>query len=206
MEQIPLTIALLFITLQGCSQQAEQDETNALISSKHGIDLTEAQFNTYLQLAEGHNIVRQKLGGDIGEMNFDSDAANNFREFMTNTLLTAQINSHNSSYNSSDYTDSNASIQFCANGTFTEAISGHVSVQVEDMSSVSSGTSYLPGYWEVAALPNGMFIILMYSDHPSMLEDSPNGFLPFIVAQHAVDFVAMPSGDLYRRTADYHCN
>lgn len=157
-------------------------------------------------LAEGHTIVRQRLGNDIGEMNFDSEAANAFRSYMTNTLLTSRTNSSNNGYNSSDYSDSNARIQFCDNGTFTEALSGHLSINVAGMGALSSGTNYMPGYWEVAAMPNGMLVILMYSTHPRMLEDFPNGLLPFLVAKHTADFVALPGGAGYHRTANYYCN
>jgi len=180
--------------------ELQYQETRSLI------ELNPSPNNRSVQLAEGHKIVRDLLGTDIGEMQFDTDAANTFRDYMTSTLLTAQSSSSDTSYGSSSYTDSNAQIQFCANGTFTEALSGHVSIQGSSgTGAVSSGTSYMPGYWEAAALPNGMLVVIMYSTHPRMLEDSPNGILPFIVAKHGVDFVALPSGDLYRRTTNYYC-
>jgi hypothetical protein len=156
-------------------------------------------------LAQGHKEVRRLLGGDIGEMQFDTQAANTFRSYVANSLLTTTSSNANRGYNSSDYTSSQGQIQFCANGTFVEVLSGHLSIDVEGASAMSSGSDSMPGYWEAAALPNGMLIILMYSTHPRMLEDSPNGFLPFVVTKHGPDFVQLPSGDLYRRNANQYC-
>jgi len=159
------------------------------------------------ELAHGHKEIRRILGTDIGQMNFDSQAANTFRAFMANSLLTSKSNSANSGYGSSDYSESNAKIQFCANGTFVQALSGYVSIDVEGMSASSGNdTDYMPGYWEVASLPNNMLIILFYSTHPTMLEDSPNGFLPFPVSKYTASFVAMPNGDGYARIVNQYCN
>jgi sulfur relay (sulfurtransferase) DsrC/TusE family protein len=152
-------------------------------------------------LAKGHQVVRQKLGSDIGQMQFDTRAAADFRAFMANSLLSSKSNSASSGYGSSSYSESSATIQFCADGTFVQALSGYVSIDLEVMSANSgNSTDYMPGYWEVASLPNGMLIILFYSTHPLMLEDSPNGLLPFPVAQYGTDFVALHNGDGYRRT------
>ena len=153
-------------------------------------------------LAFGHKEIRRLLGNDIGQMNFNSQAANTFRIYMANTLLSSRSNS----YNSSGFTDSNAKIQFCANGTFVQALSGHVSIDVEGLSGGSASTDYMPGYWEVASMPNDMLIILFYSTHSSMLEDSPNGFLPFPVAKYTTNFVSLPNGDGYTRIANQYCN
>lgn len=157
-------------------------------------------------LAQGHQEIRRLLGGDIGEMQFDTKAASTFRRYLANSLLTTSSNSYNSGYGASDYSSSKGQIQFCTNGTFVEVLSGHLSIDTEGMDVTSSGSDAMPGYWEAAALPNGMFIILLYSIHPRMLEDSPNGFLPFVVAKHGPDFVQLPSGDLYRRAANQYCN
>ena len=157
-------------------------------------------------MAEGHKIVRDLLGSDIGQMKFDTEAANTFRAYMANTLLTTSSNSSNSGYGSSDYSSSKGQIQFCANGSFVEVLSGHLSIGTEGMDASSSGSSAMPGYWEAAALPNGMFVIIMYSTHARMLEDSANGILPFVVAKHGHDFVQLPNGDLYRRAANQYCN
>jgi len=159
------------------------------------------------ELAHGHKEIRRILGADIGQMNFDSQAANTFRAFMANSLLTSRSNTASSGYGSSGYSESNARIQFCANGTFVQALSGYVSIDVEGMSASSGNdTDYMPGYWEVASLPNNMLIILFYSTHPMMLEDSPNGFLPFPVSTYSASFVAMPNGDGYVRIANQYCN
>ena len=159
-----------------------------------------------LSMAEGHKIVRDLLGSDIGQMQFDTEAANSFRAYLTNTLLTTSSNSSNNGHGSSDYSSSKGQIQFCANGTFVEVLSGHLSIDTEGMDATSSGSSAMPGYWEAAALPNGMFVIIMYSTHARMLEDSANGILPFVVAEHGHDFVQLPSGDLYHRTPNQYCN
>jgi len=136
-------------------------------------------------------------------MNFNSKAAKDFRLYMANSLLSAKSNS----YDTGGYTNSDARIQFCENGTFIQALSGYVSVDVDGISASSgSDTDYMSGYWEVASLPNNTLIILFYSTHPMMLQDSPNGFLPFPVAKYTTNFVALPNGDGYKRTANQYCN
>ena len=174
--------------------------------SQNPIAITTTVNRATASLAEGHRVVRQKLGNDIGQMQFDTDAANTFRSYVTNSLITSSSNSSNSAYNSSDHISSKNQFLFCSNGTYTETNSGHVSLDVEGLGAHSAGTTYVPGYWDVAALPNGMMIIVMYSNHPEVLEDWPNGIIPFIIAKHGVDFVALPSGDLLGRTANQYCN
>lgn len=154
----------------------------------------------------GHQKVRDVLNGDIGQMQFDTSKANAFRTFVANSLLSSKSNSSSRGYGSSSYSESSATIQFCADGTFVESTSGYLSIDVPGMSALSdNSTDYMPGYWEVASLPNGMMVILLYSTHPLMLENSPNGLLPFIVGQYGDDFVNLPNGDGYRRSINY-CN
>lgn len=157
-------------------------------------------------IAEGHKIVRQVLGNDIGQMQFDVAAANTFRQYVVNSLLTSSSGSYDKSVGGSGSRRSTNQTQFCADGTYTEALSGSVNVDVDGAWADSHGTTYINGYWDVATLPNGMMIIIMYSTHPYVLEDWPNGIIPFIVAKHGVDFIALPGGDLYRRTANQYCN
>lgn len=158
-------------------------------------------------LPVGHQTIRNLLGSDVGQMQFDSQAAQTFREYVANSLFTSKSNNRDSGYNASNYSESTARIQFCPDGTFVQALSGYINIDVEGMS-VTSGdqSSNMTGYWEVASLPNGMHIILFYSTHPTMLEDSPNGFLPFPVASYTTDFVSLPNGDGYARTAHQFCN
>lgn len=158
-------------------------------------------------IAYGNQKVRTILGADIGQMQFDSPAANTFRNYIANSLFTSSSNSRGTGYNSSNYSESTAAIQFCPDGTFIQALSGYMNISVEGMSvTTDNSPNYMPGYWEVAALPNNMLVILFYSTHPSMLEDSPNGFLPFIVANYTSNFVSLPNGDGYSRTAHQFCN
>ncbi len=159
-----------------------------------------------LNLVWGHQKVRNVLNGDIGQMQFDTSRANAFRAYVANSLLSSKSNNTSSSYGTSNYSESSATIQFCADGTFVESTSGYIGIDVPGMSASSdNSTDYMPGYWEVASLPNGMMVILLYSTHPLMLEDAPNGLLPFIVGQYGEDFVALPNGDGYRRSINY-CN
>ncbi len=153
-------------------------------------------------ISDGNQKVRSVLGQDIGQMQFDSKQARNFREYLKNSLLQSKSNN----YDNGGYRESNAHIQFCADGTFIQALSGYIGIDVEGMSATSGNeTDYMPGYWEVASLPNNMFIILLYSTHPSMLEGFPNGFLPFPVAKYTANFVLLPNGDGYGRSINY-CN
>lgn len=185
------------------------EETLASLKEKTSslLDLRKNQKAPPYSISPGNQKVRDVLGTDIGQMNFNSKKASDFRAFLGNSLLQSKSNSYNSGYNSSHFSSSNAKIQFCANGTFVQALSGYLSIDVEGMSGhTGNDTDYMPGYWEVASLPNGMLIILFYSTHPSMLEDSPNGFLPFPVAKYTNDFVSMPNGDGYSRVAHSYCN
>lgn len=158
------------------------------------------------RISGGNLKVRSLLGTDIGQMQFDSQAASTFRQYIANSLFTSSSNSRGTGYNSSNYSESTATIQFCPDGTFVQALSGYMNISVEGMSATTDNSpNYMPGYWEVASLPNNMLVILFYSTHPSMLEDSPNGFLPFPVAKYTKDFVLMPNGDGYSRTAHQYC-
>jgi hypothetical protein len=180
---------------------ALSESLDGRIDSRGSKSKNESETISTSHLAEGNRVVRQKLGNDIGQMQFNSQEANSFRIFLSNSLLSSRSNS----FGSGGYRDSNANIQFCADGTFIQVLSGYVGIDVDGISGSSSGggTDYMPGYWEVASLPNGMLIILFYSTHPSMLEDSPNGLLPFPVAEYTGNFVALPNGDGYRRTINY---
>jgi hypothetical protein len=149
----------------------------------------------------GHQVIRDLLGSDVGQMQYDTAQANSFRAYLYNSLLITSSSTANNSYGSSDYNSGSGRIQFCSDGTFTEVLSGHISIEAEGVSVTNYGDSVMPGVWEVASLPNGLLIILMYSTHPRMLEDSPNGLLPFPVEKYGEDFVALPNNaGLYRRT------
>jgi hypothetical protein len=157
-------------------------------------------------LAQGHKVVRQVLGNDIGQMQFSSNEANTFRQYVANSLLSASTGSFEKTVGGSGGRRSTNKTQFCANGTYIEALSGSVNLDVEGAWAGSHGTTYINGYWDVATLPNGMMIIVMYSTHPYVLEDWPNGIIPFVVTKHGADFVALPGGELYRRTPNQYCN
>ena len=152
-------------------------------------------------LSAGHQQVRAVLGSDIGQMQFDSEKAQEFRAFMTNSLLS----SGSSSGDGSGGRSASNKIQFCADGSYREYRSAHLFVDVPGIEASGYDEDRIPGYWEVASLPNGTHIILLYSTHPLMLEDSPNGLLPFPVGQYGQDFVALPNGDGFSRTVNY-CN
>lgn len=149
----------------------------------------------------GHQVIRDLLGSDVGQMQYDTAQANSFRAYLYNSLLVTRSSNSNYDYNSTDYTSGSGRIQFCSDGTFTEILSSHIAIQTETIDLASYGDDAMPGVWEVASLPNGILIILMYSTHPRMLEDSPNGLLPFPVEKYGEDFVALPNNaGLYRRT------
>ncbi|WP_299764467.1 hypothetical protein [uncultured Dokdonia sp.] len=152
-------------------------------------------------LAQGHKVVRQKLNGDIGQMQFNNQAVNDFRTFMANSRMIAT----SSRGGGGGGVSTNNQIQFCADGSYVEYRSAHLGVTAPGIEASGYDEDTIPGYWEVASLPNGMLIILFYSTHPLMLEDSLNGLLPLPVAQYATDFVTLPNGDGYRRNINY-CN
>lgn len=163
-------------------------------------------ITAYSNVSIGNQKVRDLLGSDIGQMQFDSQAAQAFRKYIASSLFTTKSNNYDSAYNTSNYSESSTRIQFCPDGSFIQELSGYVSIDVEGMSATSGDeTDYMPGYWEVASLPKNMFVILFYSTHPSMLEDSPNGILPFPVTQYAANYVTMPNGDGYSRIAHSYC-
>jgi len=202
---------IVFILLTSCNSSA-QSNTETKTQTDNSEELNENSTDSLVDkttnqsLGIGHKEIRRILGSDIGEMQFNTKAANDFRSYMANTLLTTSSNRRNEGYGNSDYSAGSGSIQFCANGTFVEVLTGQLSITTEGMDVTSSDASYMPGYWEVALLPNGTHIILMYSTHPRMLEDSANGFLPWIVPKYGEDFVALPSGELYKRMANVTCN
>lgn len=158
-----------------------------------------------IALAEGHTIVRNKLGDNIGQMQFDTQAANNFRTYLTNSLLTATSSNINDGVNGSGNINSKNQLQFCANGTYVEAQYAQVIIDVPDASAYDADTTYIRGYWEVASLPNEKVILILYSTNPLILEDFSNGFIPWLVPKYGVDFIAAPNGDLYKREANHFC-
>lgn len=185
------------------AQEESEPETETK-SNQESKTEPKAQANT--NLAAGHKYVRQILGTDIGEMQFDTPTANTFRTYMTNTLLSSSTNNYNKSPGGKDYSKSSDRIQFCADGTYLQATYSEVIINVPGADAGGGNTTYVPGYWEVAALPNGIFLILMYSTHPNVIEDFPNGFQPWIVPKYGTDFVSLPNGELYKRTPNSYCN
>jgi len=156
--------------------------------------------------ADRHKVVGNLLGNEIGKMQIDTAIANTFISYVEHSLLIATTGTYDKSTGGTGFVNSDAKIQFCDNGTFVEVLSGHIDIEGYDIGAVASDTSYMPGYWEAAALPNRMMVIIMYSTHPNILEDFAIGILPFIVAEHGVDYVSLPSGDVYRRIANQYCN
>lgn len=192
-----VVIIILFIAGTGVAQTEQYfTEKKSTLKTK--------QSNTPLPI--GHKTIRKLLGTDIGQMEFDTKAANNFRAFMTNTLLETSTYNSDSGYDSRHRSSGSGKIQLCSNGTYVEALYSEVIVGAGGTSGTSSGATYIPGYWEVAALPNGKFVILFYSQHPDVLKNFPNGFQPWIVPNYGEDFVSMPNGELYKRTANRYCN
>ena len=225
------SICLVFlVTLNACKGEAQNtatviEQTNATLVNKDNtlldnsvnnaaeaaaiqstVPMETAKQKHQQDLGLGHKEIRRLLGGDIGQMQFDTQAANTFRVFMANTLLSSGSNNSEKNPGGRSYTSGKNQIQFCANGTYVEAIYSEVIINTEGTGGSSSGTTYIPGYWEVAALPNGQFIILMYSQHPNVLEDFPNGFQPWVVPKYGEDFVSAPNGDLYSRITNQYCN
>jgi len=152
-------------------------------------------------LAQGHQIIRQTLGNDIGQMDFNSPKANQFRQFMYNTVL----KSSSSHYDGGAGGYSSTTILFCPNGTYVQNLSGGVSISVPGMdASSSSEDDITPGYWDVATV-NEIPLVLFYSTHPNMLEDSPNGFVPMPVAQYSDQIIYLPGGEYYHRVPNQPC-
>lgn len=189
--KITLAVVLL-IAVQSCTKEGttgtELEETANVISA-------------------GNRIVRDVLGTDIGEMKFDTSEANEFRIFITNSVLFAKTNDRNSGVGGTDFSEFQEQLQFCADGSFTYNASGFSSINSGSGGNIVTETaSSYGGNWEVAALPDNLRIIIMHGTDPDMLKDFPNGIIPFFVANHGADFVALPSGDLYNRTPNQGCN
>lgn len=148
-------------------------------------------------LAQGHQQLRNILGIDIGKMKFDTPELIALRKYLYNSLLTSNSNS----YSSGSYNQSSAKILFCPDGSFTQVLSGMVSLNVDGASAYSGGSDpsdIIIGIWEVAVAEN-MYFILFYSTDTSMLQDSPNGFLPLPIADYQDDILLLPGGNHYRR-------
>jgi len=175
--------------------------------SNYSINIEQNSLKDHRQnLPIGHQEIRRLLGNDIGQMEFDTPVAKNFRNYIKNSLLETTSYNSDSGYKNYHRKSGSGKIQLCADGTYVEALYYEIIVDVDGTTATSSGTTYISGYWEVAALPNGMFIILFYSQHPNVLEEYPNGLQPWIVPKYGDDFVSLPSGEFYKRTANIHCN
>jgi len=159
-------------------------------------------------ISQGNQIVRNVLGTDIGQMEFDSDKAKVFRNYMTNSLFYDSSSNFSKSGGGSDYTSSSAKIYFCEDGSYVQILSAEISIDVEGAYASSGGDDDIQrGVWEVATLPTGMYILLFYSTEASMLEESPNGFLPFPLASFTDTYVVMPDGSIpYKRQGGQTCN
>ncbi len=154
-------------------------------------------------LPHGHQYIRDLLGQDIGEMNFHSAEASELRQYLYHSLLYSSSSAYDRSVTGSHDSAAETKIMFCPDGSFVQVNAGHLSVGVDGLDlSTSGGDDVMRGYWDVSTLPSGLHFILFYSTDPSMLEDSPNGFLPFPIATYTTDAVLMPGGDGYSRTID----
>lgn len=155
-------------------------------------------------IAEGHRQVRSILGDDIGKMVFDTPELTALRSYLYNSLLTTGSNS----YSKGSYSERSGKILFCPDGTFVQILSGMISLDAEGASAYSGGTDsndIMPGIWEVS-MADGIYFILFYSTHPSMLEDSPTGFLPLPIRDFQQDILLLYGEDHYRRQVVNDCN
>ena len=116
-------------------------------------------------MSTGHKVIRDLLGTDIDKMQFDTKAAIDFRNYLTNSLLTTSSGNAGYNPNGSHFISGSGNIQFCTDGSFTETLSSEIKVNVTEMSIGAGDSNIMPGLWEVEVLLNGMFIILMYSTH-----------------------------------------
>lgn len=153
-------------------------------------------------LAHGHRLIRQKLGNDVGQMNFDSAAANQLRSYLAGSLL----QSSSATYDSGSGRYSSAKVLFCADGSYVEALSGGLTIDTPGVDAYGHDSDTTPGYWEVASLPNNMMLVLLYSTHPNMMEYSTNGFLPMSIERYTQQVVYLPGGEYYERIANQCAN
>lgn len=182
------------------------DEVNL---SKDEVKLSKDSKGEYPtgSISTGNQIVRDALGSDIGQMNFDSDEASAFRKYVSNSLFYDSSTSSSQHYGGSNYRSSSAQIYFCEDGSYVQILSAQVSVDVDGAYASSGGDDDIQkGYWEVATLPNGLYILLFYSTEASMLEEVPNGFLPFPITSYTETYVVMPDGSVgYQREGGHSC-
>lgn len=153
-------------------------------------------------VAEGHRLIRERLGADIGQMQFETEDANQFRNYLAGSLL----RSSSSFYDGGSGGYSYAEVLFCADGSYTESLSGGLTISTPGANAHGRDSDVTPGYWEVASLPNNTLIVLLYSTHPNMLEDSPNGFLPMPIQRFTQQVLYLPGGDYYERIANQCAN
>ncbi len=184
-------------------------ESASTINSKNEGSFDQIKTSTSSDVSAGNQRIRDILGKDIGQMQFDVEKANSFRSYMKNSLLYDSSTSFSQYSNGSNYANSSAKIYFCADGTYTQILSGSISIDVENISAYSGDDDdeIQRGVWETAYLPSGVLILLLYSTDQSMLEDSPNGFLPFPIASYTDTYVVMPDGSIpYQRESGHTCN
>ena len=142
-------------------------------------------------------------------MQFDSKEASSFRDYVKNSLFYDSSTNFSQSPNGSHYSSSSAKLYFCEDGSYIQILSGNIGVDVPGAyaSSGNGDDDVQRGFWEVSSLPNGWHMILLYSTDPSMLEDSPNGLLPFPILSYTDGYVVMPDGSIpYKREGGQSCN
>jgi len=153
-------------------------------------------------LANGHRLLRQKLGDDVGQMNFDSASANRLRSYLAGSML----QSSSSTYDGGSGRYSSAKVLFCADGSYVESLSGGLTIDTPGADAYGHDSDTTPGYWEVATLPNNTMLVLLYSNHPNMMEYSTNGFLPMPIQRYTEQVVYLPGGEYYERIANQCTN
>ena len=126
--------------------------------------------NDLSDLSYGQKVIRSILGDDIGQMNFYSKDAIKFRKYLEYSVLSDMSNT----YSDGSFSNSSTKIHFCPDGSFLQSISSHINISGDYIDVTNAGDTHIPGYWDIATLPNNTFIILFYSTHSFILKDFPN--------------------------------
>ncbi len=164
------------------------------------------QQNINPNLAEGHKAIRKILGTDIGDMQFDSAKANTFRQYLINSSFYNSKNTFSGGVTGTGSSTVATKALFCENGTFLHTTTSSISISVPGMGGFDKDVKEIPGYWEVASLPNGMLIIIFYSTHPEVLAEFPNGFMPFPIKSYDQQYLISADDERYKKTYLGSCN
>ncbi|NER17747.1 hypothetical protein [Spongiivirga citrea] len=209
------TLVIILFTIMSCGAQEKEEVIASKTHNQSANELTVAKTNKKLRksqnmkanqkpypenLAEGHEAIRKILGDDIGQMQFDSDKAKAFRQYLSNASFYTSKNEFSGGVTGTGSANSSTNVLFYQNGTFLHITTSWISISVPGMGSFDKDEQKIPGYWEVASLPDGTLLVIFYSQHPEVLQEFPNGFMPFPIKGYDQQYLISADNERYEKS------